>query len=129
MAIRCRDCERVIPTAVVRSYVDGYPESMMRCQTCASWSETVAALEREIEAWKLASGLECGGDPDGVTPAEAQRYWEQIERERDEARAELEQARQAYQLAFANSMSVEKAEREELERLRARLAELESDDD
>ncbi len=49
----------------------------------------VAELLEEIEAWKSASGLECGGDPDGVTPSAAQRYWEQIERDRDLARREL----------------------------------------
>lgn len=28
-----------------------------------------APMLAEIEAWKSATGLECGGDPDGVTPA------------------------------------------------------------
>ena len=42
----------------------------------------------EIEAWKDASGLERGGDPDGVTPEGARKYWENIERianQRDDA--------------------------------------------
>lgn len=30
----------------------------------------------EIMAWKEASGLECGGDPDGVTPAKAKEFWD-----------------------------------------------------
>ena len=37
----------------------------------------------EIEEWKLASGLEVGGDPDGVTPAAARRYWEELEARRN----------------------------------------------
>jgi hypothetical protein len=32
-------------------------------------------LLAEIEEWKEASGLECGGDPDGVTPAKAKEFW------------------------------------------------------
>lgn len=42
----------------------------------------------EIMAWKEASGLECGGDPDGVTPKAAAEYWANIERiaqQRDDA--------------------------------------------
>jgi hypothetical protein len=51
-------------------------------------------LERErdeawrlIELWQLASGLESGGDPGGVSPDMAQKHWSQVEREGDEARA------------------------------------------
>lgn len=29
----------------------------------------------EIERWKFASGLERGGDPDGVRPEDAERFW------------------------------------------------------
>jgi hypothetical protein len=42
----------------------------------------------EIEKWKDASGLECGGDPDGVTPDACREYWgniESIAQERDDA--------------------------------------------
>jgi len=42
----------------------------------------------EIAAWKDACGLECGGDPDGVTPKAAAEYWANIERiaqQRDDA--------------------------------------------
>jgi hypothetical protein len=42
----------------------------------------------EIEKWKDACGLECGGDPDDVTPEAAAEYWENIERiaqQRDDA--------------------------------------------
>ena len=74
--------------------------------------------QAEIDAWKDASGLECGGDPDGVTPTMAREFWdaeakkieafqaqaiehqadvvalrhdlEVVEHERDQARKELE---------------------------------------
>ena len=29
----------------------------------------------QIDEWKDASGLECGGDPDGVTPSKAKKFW------------------------------------------------------
>lgn len=54
-------------------------------------SRHIAALE-EIERWKDASGLECGGDPDGVTPDGMRRFWEKVERERDEARSRISAA-------------------------------------
>ena len=41
----------------------------------------------EVEKWKDASGLECGGDPDGVTPAAMRVHWEGVEKEREELRA------------------------------------------
>lgn len=50
------------------------------------------AAQNTIDEWKDASGLIAGGelgDPDGVTPAAAQAFWERVERERDEARAAL----------------------------------------
>jgi len=34
----------------------------------------------EVERWKLASGLERGGDPDGVTPDACRKYWGNFER-------------------------------------------------
>ena len=42
----------------------------------------------EVEKWKDASGLESGGDPDGVTPAAMRVHWEGVEKERDELRAQ-----------------------------------------
>ena len=42
-----------------------------------------AKLSEEIDAWKDASGLECGGDPDGVTPKAAKAHWEKVERENE----------------------------------------------
>ena len=38
------------------------------------------ALLEEIEEWKKATGLEKGGDPDGVTPEDARKYWESLVR-------------------------------------------------
>ncbi len=52
------------------------------------WFDRAIKAEREIERWKDASGLECGGDPDGVTPEGAAAYWANIERiaqQRDDA--------------------------------------------
>lgn len=46
----------------------------------------------EVEAWKLASGLEAGGDPDGVTPDAAQAFWERVEASRHRWKARYEQA-------------------------------------
>jgi hypothetical protein len=34
----------------------------------------------EIDEWKDASGLECGGDPGGVTPQACREYWENFKR-------------------------------------------------
>lgn len=45
-------------------------------------TERAERSEAEVEAWKLASGLNDGaGDPDGVTPEAARRYWEGVEEE------------------------------------------------
>ena len=54
----------------------------------AGWFDRAMRAEKEIEAWKDATGLECGGDPDGITPQKAMEYWESIERianQRDDA--------------------------------------------
>lgn len=67
--------------------------------------------EAEVERWKEASGLECGGDPDGVTPARAQRYWEQVEAECDSA---LARAKEVEALA-AKIVSLEKCSIDEKE--------------
>lgn len=45
--------------------------------------ERAEKLEELVEEWKSASGLVCGGDPDGVTPTAARLYWEEVERQRD----------------------------------------------
>lgn len=102
------------PDAVERQYQDsdGNPCDLVTlCRREPEWAanridtllaerarhaEEVARLEavhlsalETIEAWKLASGLECGGDPDGVTPAGMRRYWEGVEADRDSLRAQL----------------------------------------
>lgn len=46
-----------------------------------SANESVVRLSDEIERWKDASGLECRGDPDGVTPEAARKYWDEVEAE------------------------------------------------
>jgi hypothetical protein len=53
----------------------------------AGWFDRAKNAERErdqmrleIEAWKDASGLQVGGDPDGVTPEAAAAYWKDVER-------------------------------------------------
>lgn len=46
--------------------------------------------DEEANAWLDACGLtDNSGDPSGVTPEAARRYWEGIEAERDKARAEV----------------------------------------
>lgn len=105
------------PDAVERQYQDsdGNPCDLVTlCRREPGWAanridtllaerarhaEEVARLEaahlsdlETIEAWKLASGLECGGDPDGVTPAGMRRYWEGVEADRDSLRDQLHQA-------------------------------------
>lgn len=42
-----------------------------------SANESVVRLSDEIERWKDASGLDLGGDPDGVTP----EYWNRVKAE------------------------------------------------
>ena len=37
----------------------------------------------EIDRWKLASGLEKGGDPDAVTPEDAELYLKSVEEENE----------------------------------------------
>lgn len=46
--------------------------------------DTLLAL---VERWKEASGLVCGGDPDGMTPEAAKRYWEAAEKTHEETQA------------------------------------------
>jgi hypothetical protein len=37
-------------------------------------------MRLEVEAWKDTSGLQVGGDPEGVTPEAAKAYWKDVER-------------------------------------------------
>jgi hypothetical protein len=56
-------------------------------------------LEEEIEKWKIASGLQKGGDPDGVTPQLAERYWAVVRRKVDRLEAENEELKERITLA------------------------------
>ena len=40
------------------------------------YSQKMVDAADELIAWKDASGLERGGDPDGVTPAKAKEFWD-----------------------------------------------------
>ena len=57
-------------------------------------------LLAEVDEWKDASGLECGGDPDGVTPNSMRRYWESVESERDSLRTENARLREALRIVW-----------------------------
>jgi hypothetical protein len=93
------EVERVLIAFEVDTVAEAVAECRLRVRRCreimgerdAALAEVdrLKAAEAEIDRWKEASGLECGGDPDGVTPAAAKAYWESVERERDQARAEL----------------------------------------
>lgn len=59
---------------------DRSPDEVHRLKT-----QLLKALS-EIEDWKSATGLQdAHGDPDGITPEIAQKYWQGIEAQRDEA--------------------------------------------
>jgi outer membrane murein-binding lipoprotein Lpp len=45
-------------------------------------------LEAQLDDWKDASGLECGGDPDGVTPEHLRKFIADLEAELAQAQAE-----------------------------------------
>ena len=94
------------------------------------YSRKMADAADELIAWKDACGLECGGDPDSVTPAKAKEFWdsearripafreqaielqtdvvalrhdlEVAEHERDEARKELEEWRRVHSQPICN---------------------------
>ena len=40
----------------------------------------ISNLQDEIDAWKDASGLDCGGDPDGVTPKHLKKHIDNLDR-------------------------------------------------
>ena len=58
-------------------------------QDCSRLEEELAKYKNlyrascdEIEEWKISSGLmDSAGDPDGITPETAQKYWESIEKD------------------------------------------------
>lgn len=55
----------------------------------------LADCRAEINKWKDASGLERGGDPDGVTPDAARNYWVEVENKMIVAQAEVARLREA----------------------------------
>lgn len=66
--------------ATVAALLDGYERALAEVEQkgklvdgyrrlLAVQDAEQAPMLAEIEAWKSATGLECGGDPDGVTPA------------------------------------------------------------
>ncbi len=54
----------------------------VECPLCECLNEvarlkaSLQGAEDEVNRWKDASGLECGGDPSEVTPEAAAKYWE-----------------------------------------------------
>jgi hypothetical protein len=91
----------------------------------------LAAADAEIEAWKDASGLiDASGDPDGVTPAAARRWWADFEGRLLAREAQAQTERDAYKAAsqvFEHELheqakcrrAAEAEERAELERVKA----------
>ena len=65
-----------------------------------------------LMAWKEASGLECGGDPDGVTPAKAKEFWD-AESKRIETLQALDIERQTDITALRHDIEVAEHERDE----------------
>ena len=62
----------------------------------------------EIEAWKSASGLERGGDPDAVTPADLAQHWldmeheaARLQKERNDAQADVERWKRVHDCQLA----------------------------
>jgi hypothetical protein len=64
--------EGILPVAVRRK-LDSFRKKINELET-----ENLVLLA-EIDEWKAASGLEIGGDPDGVTPKACRDYWENFE--------------------------------------------------
>ncbi len=68
--------------------------------------------EQQIEEWKYVSGLECGGDPDGVTPAKAKEFLD-AEAKRIEAFQAQDIERQTDITALRHDLEVAEAEIQE----------------
>lgn len=49
----------------------------------------VEELERRDDAWKEASGLERGGDPEAITPQDAQEHWGAVAQASQDLMAEV----------------------------------------
>ena len=67
---------------IVRHEDDGSETDMtlLTVESVRKMQSEIHRLKEEIEEWKNASGLEYGGDPDGVTPKACREYWENFER-------------------------------------------------
>ena len=64
-----------------RCYAMGFRPGRICEPAVMRMSTELLVARQSIDAWKNASGLERGGDPDGVTPAAMQQYWEEQERQ------------------------------------------------
>lgn len=71
--------------------------------------------EARVEEWKDASGLECGGDPDGVTPAKAKEFWD-AEAKRIEAFQAQAIEHQTDIVAWRHDLDVAEHERDEAQK-------------
>ena len=76
------------------------------------YSRKMVDAADEIVAWKDATGLECGGDPDGVTPAKAKEFWD-VEAKRFEAIKAQAIGHQADIVALRHALDVAEHERDE----------------
>lgn len=82
------------------------------CQQCLDLIRDLEIAKKQIEQWKDASGLECGGDPDGVTPAKAKKFWD-AETKRVEAFQEQAIEYQTDIIALRHDLDVAEYERDE----------------
>ena len=64
-----------------RCYAMGFRPDRICEPAVMRMSTELLVARQSIDAWKNASGLERGGDPDGVTPAAMHQYWEEQERQ------------------------------------------------
>jgi len=77
-------------------------------KTTEAWRKA----EEENHMWRDASGLESGGDPDGVTPAKAKKYWD-AEAKKVEAFQAQAIEHQADVVAYQHDIEVAEHERDQ----------------
>ena len=77
-----------------------------------AYSRKMIDAADEIIAWKDASGLESGGDPDGVTPAKARKFWD-AEAKKVEAFQAQAIEHQADVVAYRHDIEVAEYERDQ----------------